>query len=328
MRDGNDVITPVNEPSQVTQARRRTAAFAAAAGLPPPQVDGLGLVATELATNLLRHAGCGELLAAGFDDADGAGVELLSLDRGPGMRDVAACLQDGFSTAGSLGRGLGAIARQADQLRIYSRPGLGSVLSARFVMRPPPPGLAVQCGAAMMPHPGETACGDRWAWAPTAWGVTILLADGSGHGRAAEAAASAAEAVFRRDVWQAGTSGDLMARMREALLPTTGAALALAQIRTAARVVRFTGLGEVGATLIADGRITRIASAAGAWDACHAYAANPLVVLQSSGLAARWDMAHYPELAAQHPALLAGVLLRDFRRGREDASVVVVRALR
>ena len=52
-----------------------------------------------------------------FADADGSGVELLALDKGPGIADVARCLVDGFSTAGSPGTGLGAVARISDQLR-------------------------------------------------------------------------------------------------------------------------------------------------------------------------------------------------------------------
>ena len=55
------------------------------------------------------------------------------------------------------------------------------------------------------------------------------------------------------------------------------------------------------------------------------FAGNPLVILHSDGLTSRWDLAAYPGLASQHPSLIAGVLLRDHRRARDDASVVAVR---
>ena len=47
--------------------------------------------------------------------------------------------------------------------------------------------------------------------------------------------------------------------------------------------------------------------------------------MHSDGLGTRWDLAKYPGLAARHTALIAGVLYRDFQRGRDDATVVVLR---
>ncbi len=51
-----------------------------------------------------------------------------------------------------------------------------------------------------------------------------------------------------------------------------------------------------------------------------------MLVLHSDGLHTRWDLAAYPGLAARHPAIIGGALLRDFRRQRDDASVVVIKA--
>jgi hypothetical protein len=48
-----------------------------------------------------------------------------------------------------------------------------------------------------------------------------------------------------------------------------------------------------------------------------------MVVMHSDGISARWDLADYPGLRARGPAIIAGVLMRDFARNRDDASVVV-----
>jgi len=56
------------------------------------------------------------------------------------------------------------------------------------------------------------------------------------------------------------------------------------------------------------------------------FSSAPVILLHSDGLTSHWDLAGYPGLSAQHPSLLAGVLLRDHRRGRDDASVVAMRA--
>ncbi len=305
--------------------------FAARAGLPESRIGKLAIVVTELATNLLKHAGGGEILVSRFHDMDGSGLELLALDRGPGMKDVAACMQDGFSTAGSLGQGLGAIARQSDHLRIYARPGLGTVVAVRFVTGPVQPGVAVQCGIAAMPYPGETASGDGSAWLQTQAGPTLLMVDGSGHGPEARRAAAVAENVFQAHAGQ--PCEDLVARLHNALKPTRGAAVAVARVDIAARVIRYAGVGNISGALLSGGKLSRMVSHNGiaghvaprVREFMYPYDGNPLVILHSDGITSRWDVSAYPGINLQHPSLLAGILLRDFRRGRDDASVAAMR---
>ena len=50
-----------------------------------------------------------------------------------------------------------------------------------------------------------------------------------------------------------------------------------------------------------------------------------ILVLHSDGLLSHWTLDRHPGLAARHPMLLAGILYRDFRRGRDDTTVVVAR---
>ena len=122
------MITAVADASQIAEARRLVSQFARGAGVAEARIAQVALVVTELATNLLKHAGAGQILASQYDDAEGTGLEVLALDRGRGMTDIARCMNDGYSTAGGQGTGLGAIERLADDLRIYSRPGLGSAI--------------------------------------------------------------------------------------------------------------------------------------------------------------------------------------------------------
>ena len=325
------MITVVTEPSQVAHARRLVTEFALQAGLPEKRVGNLAIVVTELATNLIKPAGCGEILASCFDDADGSGIEILSLDRGPGMKDIAACMRDGFSTAGSLGQGLGSVARQSDQFRVYSRPGLGTIASARLVIRPAVPETTLQCGAAVMPYPGETDCGDGWAWARTPSGPTLFMADGSGHGLEANRAARIGIQLFMD---HAGDSFDeLGMRLHSGLMPTRGAAIAIARFDHAAGAVRYLGIGNINGLLLTGGQSNHMVSHNGVAghvaprmrEFVYPYAGAALVILHSDGLTSRWDLTSYPGIAAQHPSLLTGVLLRDFRRGRDDASVVAMR---
>src|SRR5215472_16425800 len=113
------MIATVSEASQIAEVRRLVSERVRGIGVAETRVAEIAIVVTELATNLLKHAGGGHIVAARYDDGEGAGLELLALDHGNGMADVDRCMDDGYSTAGSPGNGLGAIARLADDLRIY-----------------------------------------------------------------------------------------------------------------------------------------------------------------------------------------------------------------
>jgi anti-sigma regulatory factor (Ser/Thr protein kinase) len=325
------VITAVKDPSQVAEARRLVSAYARRAGVPEARIGDVAIVVTELATNLLKHAGSGQILAADRDDGDGLGLELLALDGGSGMTDVGRCMEDGYSTAGSPGNGLGAIKRLADDVRIYSRPGLGSAIMVRFLRKPGDDRHRTELGAAVAPYPGEQVCGDNWAFRETAQGRTVVVADGAGHG---VEAARAAETAVRAFLDQPDAScEEVVDRMHRALMPTRGAAVAVARIDEAARTVRFAGVGNISGTLVTAAGTRHMVSHNGTAghiaprirEFTYDYTGVPLVILHSDGLTTRWDLAAYPGLAAQHPSLIAGVLLRDHRRARDDASVVAMR---
>ena len=105
---------------------------------PASRADQLALAVTEAASNLYKHARQGSLLLCVNRDADAPGIELVTIDSGPGLPDVSAAMRDGHSTAGTLGIGLGAIRRLADFSDLYSRPGHGTALIARFWPAPGP----------------------------------------------------------------------------------------------------------------------------------------------------------------------------------------------
>jgi anti-sigma regulatory factor (Ser/Thr protein kinase) len=325
------MFTTVADPSQVAEARRLVGAFARQLGLAQERIDRVAIVVTELATNLVKHGGGGHIHAARCDDADGAGLELLALDRGAGMTDPGRCLQDGYSTAGSPGNGLGAIARLADMIRIYSRPGQGSAILVRFVT-PAARDARTLLGATLAPYPGEPVCGDNWSWRDGTAGRTIVLVDGSGHGMDAARAAETAVRTFTEHADAA--CEDIVERMHRALAPTRGAAVAVARIDTTALVVRFVGVGNISGMLVDAGKSRHMVSHNGTAghiaprirEFTYEFTNEPLVILHSDGLTSRWDLGAYPGLSTQHPSLIAGVLLRDHRRGRDDASVVAMRA--
>jgi anti-sigma regulatory factor (Ser/Thr protein kinase) len=334
---GRSLSVTINDPTKVGEARRRASVLAGDLGFDETGQGRVALVVTEVASNLIKHAVGGELIVQGHSwDPAGNWLEILALDCGPGMSDVGRCLSDGYSTAGSLGTGLGSIARLSSEHAIYSQPEGGTAVWARLHAKPdlparPDGGPAI--GAVSVPAPGEVECGDDWAMVRRQGQILLMVVDGLGHGPQAAEAAGAALEVFRG--LKTAEPVELIESAHAALRSTRGAALAIAGIDPTAGRIRYAGIGNISGVVVdgQDGRTTSMISHNGtvghvvrkiqAFD--YPWAADSLLVMHSDGLATRWDLNRYPGLTSRPPGLVAGILYRDFKRGRDDATVVVSR---
>jgi anti-sigma regulatory factor (Ser/Thr protein kinase) len=324
----------VTEVSQVGEARRAAAALAGRLGFDETEGGKVALVVTEASTNLVKHAARGEMLLRPLERGGLGGLEVLALDRGPGMADPERCLRDGFSTAGTPGTGLGAIARLAGFFEIHSLPQVGTALLARLWARPQPavqgPG-GLEVGAVSLPKAGEEACGDGWAVESYGERTLALVADGLGHGLMAAEAARGAVRVFRKNARLA--PAEVVQAVHAALRSTRGAAVAVAELRLNDRELRFVGVGNIAGTVYAGGASRSTVSHNGTaghelrkvQEFVYPFPPGALLVMHSDGLATHWRLDRYAGLAGQHPGLVAGVLYRDFQRGRDDVTVVAVR---
>jgi anti-sigma regulatory factor (Ser/Thr protein kinase) len=301
-------------------------------GFDETQRGRVAIVATELATNIVRHGGGGEMLIGSYEDPSGSGVELIALDKGRGIENLSECLRDGFSSAGSAGHGLGAIRRQSHVMEIATWPALGTAILVRIDKSlrlgdsvPPPP-----WGSVCIPITGETTCGDAIDAIDTETGRALIVADGLGHGPEAASAAVEAIRLFRRH--QTRSTGELLEYLHAGLRATRGAALAIARFDHGNGKVVYGGIGNITGAIIGSHEIRRMVSLNGTaghnarkiqtFD--YPYQQG-LVIMASDGLSTGWSLARYPGLTQAHPTLIAAVLYRDFARRRDDASVLVAR---
>lgn len=317
----------INDESRVGEARRAATSMAGTSGLSATEAGRVAIAATEAASNVLKHAGGGEIVLRALD----SGMEMLAVDKGPGIANLADAMTDWNSTAGTVGIGMGAIARMATAFDIYTGAGLGTVVMAVF--RPSGYGEAkrldaeLEIGCVQVPYPGERACGDAWLRS----GLTVFTADGLGHGLQAEIAAETALTAFRKNASR--PVQDVVTAIHDALRSTRGAAVAIASIDYYRRSVRFCGLGNISGVILAnEGRKSMMSHNGTAGHEVHrivpleyAWPDDGLLILHTDGLSAKWDLNAYPGLSQRHPALIAGVLYRDFRRRTDDSTVVVAR---
>ena len=317
----------VEDPSAAAACRGAATALAGRLGFPGARTDQLTLAVTEAASNLHKHAVQGSMLLRIAREEGRPGIEMVTIDAGPGLRDAGAALRDGHSTSGSLGIGLGAIKRLADFSDVYSVPGHGTALVARFWPSPPP--APARYAGVVRPITGETECGDVFGAAETETGMTGVLCDGLGHGPlAARAATEAVAAVLEGP---AASPAALIERVHRRTSHTRGCAIAVVQV--AGTAVRFAGLGNVAATILADGTRRGMLSVPGiAGHQARAfrqfdYTAPPgaAIILHSDGISARWDASALPGLNLRDPLVVAATLLAQAGTRRDDAGVLVLK---
>ncbi|HSI49839.1 MAG TPA: ATP-binding protein [Ideonella sp.] len=330
---------PLADVTQIAGARRHAQSLAQEAGFDPARAAAVALVATELSTNLIKHGGGGRLLVGHHDHS----LHLLAMDKGQGMVDIAACMADGYSTAGTRGNGLGAVRRASAALHVASWPGQGTVIHARLPRDEPAASATSanatsasatsqqQLGAVMVAKHGETVCGDAWSVHEDGASRTVFVADGLGHGTQAAIASTEAVQVFQRH--RTGGPVEIIEAVHAGLRHTRGAAVAAARVQWGSGTTVFAGLGNIAGTVWGPGgQMRRMVSHNGT--AGHNArkvqgfeypSADGLLIMHSDGIGSSWSLEPYPGLSRQHPMLVAGVLYRDFARGHDDATIVVVK---
>jgi len=343
---------PASDPSAVGEVRRSVDRAGRLAGLDEESLARLKLVCTEATENLVRHGGGGEVLV-GIRTIEGRPtVELIALDRGPGIEDIAAALVDGHSGAGTAGCGLGALQRLSDGFDLHSVVGAGTALLSRVRSRTTPAPLAARAGqagqavldvldvldvgAVRVAYPGEHRCGDAWRARAEPGAHALCLVDGLGHG---DAAADAAEAALRGFDEGAGTGpAARLALMSAASHGTRGSVGSVVTCRVPAGgnelALEHAGIGNVSTAVHGPGRrpgeLPTTAGTLGREDLVArtgrgTLGRDGLIIMHSDGLALPDPFARRDGLVRRDPTLIAAVLYRDGTTRRDDCAVLVAR---
>lgn len=317
---------PITDRSSVGEARRAANAVALSMGFNEQKRSDLSIVVTELGNNVLLHARTGRILICPVEAAATC-LDIVAVDIGPGIRDVGRAFEDGVSTGGTAGQGLGAIKRLSDTVSLYSVPGRGTVVFCRFGLSAAPENIPV--GVISIPIHGEVECGDSYLALPGPRRSVYMIADGLGHGPVASEAAR--EAVKSVQACAQESLTEVMNATHNALKATRGAAMSIAVVDHARSLVTYAGVGNVTAA-VGNGASTRnMVSRNGTLGAMlprvheYTYPFEPGMVLlmYSDGLNSKCSLSGYPGIMSRPPSLIAGLLFRDFSRQRDDATVLV-----
>jgi anti-sigma regulatory factor (Ser/Thr protein kinase) len=328
MREHRQAVVPIADRSAIGEARRTSTQMAALTRLSEAEQGRVPLVVSELATNLHLYAKRGEILLRVLPP-DARGIEVLAIDRGPGIDDIQKCMADGFSTGGTRGCGLGAVKRLANQFELRSSQPAGTVVLARVYNHDVSPRLAAIC----VPVQGESECGDNWEFRDAGETQELAVIDGLGHGPLAAVAARHALEAFSRGPF--ANPARYLEEAHTAMRTTRGAAVAAAHIDLRQHKVHYAAVGNIAGAILspANGKGRPLLSHNGivgveirkVQQFEYEFDDGDLLIMHSDGLSMRWQIKDYPGLAFADPAMIAAILHRDCRRERDDATVIVAR---
>ena len=342
----------VRDEAQVGAARRAVHAFAREVGFTERELAELDIVVQEVGTNAVRYAARGGWLHFARPLGAEPGVELFYWDKGPGIHDLSAAVRDGVSTGGSLGTGLGAVRRLMDEFDVYSTVRATSPLSRLPPARRTTHGTALlgrkwvattrlasrahgatarRIGVWSRPHPDELRNGDAYFVRRRGRRMLCAVVDGLGHGSGAhEAARVALEALAE---WRGEPLDELFHATHAALRATRGAVLGACVVDSAQEAFYYAGVGNIDVRVFGAPEPARPISANGTlglrferarvWS--YKWAEGTTIVLATDGVSTKWDAQDYPALLQHSPQLLAGVLMRDYGRDTDDATILVAR---
>lgn len=331
----SSTLIPIVDKSQVGQARRSATEMASSLGFDETHAAKAAIVASELATNLIKHTKAGgSLILQSIPGGEGNGLEIISVDQGAGMSDPQKCISDGYSTSDTMGTGLGAVRRLSDEFNLYSRAGGGTIAVARmFPEAHSEHGTPMfDVGAISVPKVGETVNGDRWAFDLSGYTMRLVLADGLGHGLHAAEAAQKATRTFDRS--SAQEPDEVIRSIHEHLKGTRGAAVGAVCIDRRTHECKFSGLGNVAGLVDAFGDRRYLMSNAGTAGfgvqkiskLTFAWPLRGVLILYTDGLSGHFNLDKYEGLQSQSASAIAATIYRDFGKSHDDATVIVVKA--
>lgn len=309
--------------------------MAESAGFTDHRLGEVEIIVAEITSNLIKHTDKGGILLVRILD-DTQGLEIISIDNGPGMKLPQKMMEDGHSTKKTLGHGLGAIRRLSNVFDFYTMPGWGTVLLSRiYIDKNFIHGNknSFQLDVLEVAKDGEKVCGDSWRYVNTGKKIRLTLIDGLGHGASAHAAAQEASRAF--GLYPKPTPMEQVKSLHENLKKTRGAVITVVYLDQINHQVSYSGVGNISMKILSSFRARSCFSYNGivghimpASLANHALQWNDktdIIIMHTDGITSRWDIQKYPAILQHHSMLLCAALFKDFNRGNDDSTILIGR---
>ncbi|KAA5532286.1 serine/threonine protein kinase [Taibaiella lutea] len=334
MVDATHISFTANDRSYFSLIKKEIRRLATESGMKPGRINELDLIAAEMTSNLYKYSDDGEILVGVFANGDNPYVELISLDKGPGMINPGKMMQDGISTSNTLGHGLGSMKRLSDTFEIYSQIGWGTIVMSRVYSKPEKAGTKkdIIIRPIVVCKPGETVSGDGFVYKRTDKYIKFMLADGLGHGPEANKAVNEAVAAFK--VFPDYSPSETLRFIHANIKKTRGAVINITGYEFESKKWTSSGVGNI--FLRVNGPITvknhmsyngivghNIPSTIN--DQVYPGDQFNQIMLCSDGIKTRIDLTRHPQMYKYDAAVLAAVIYKDYARRNDDMSIVIAK---
>lgn len=121
-------LVQVSSDAEIVSARRQGRTLAEEMGFSASDAILVATTISELARNIVRYAGSGEILLGKVNGKDRLGIAIIARDHGPGIPDIHLAAREGYSTSGGMGLGLAGVRRIMDEFEIKSPMGGGTTV--------------------------------------------------------------------------------------------------------------------------------------------------------------------------------------------------------
>jgi anti-sigma regulatory factor (Ser/Thr protein kinase) len=333
MVDNAHMLFKANDRSYFAILKKEIRALAHTLPFNERQIGEIDIVVAEMASNLVKHAGGGQILTKLIRHHDNDGIELISIDNGAGITDINKMVRDGESSKSTLGLGLGAMQRLSDTFQVYSLKNWGTIILCRkyvkgFTLHLKPPIAEIR--SVVVPKPGETKCGDSFFHIENKNHIKLFLADGLGHG--VEAARAVQEAGIAFASCQELDPPEILRYINLSVRKTRGLVGMVAIFDIAKKTWEICGVGNI-TTKINGPTISKnymsyngiiglnLPRTMNSQQIMHEK--GQYIIMCSDGLRSRWDTLKYTGILRYDLTLLASSLIKDFTRNTDDASVAI-----
>jgi serine/threonine-protein kinase RsbT len=123
-----DETASIRSSDDIVRVRRIVREWAVSLGFSLVDQTKVVTAASELARNVIDYGGGGDFRIEALNNDSRRGLRLTFSDEGPGIVDLEQAMQDGFTTGGGLGLGLGGAKRLVNEFLIDSKPGRGTTV--------------------------------------------------------------------------------------------------------------------------------------------------------------------------------------------------------
>lgn len=328
---GLDPVFVIDEAS-LTMVRDRTKQVAAEGGVAPEIADRAVLVATELGRNHLRHARAGRIAVRAIARREHRGLELVAVDRGAGLRDVAGAIDAPPRSEGTLGLGVGAVRRLSSEVDFDIRIGEGTHVRARLFDPAVPRRREV--GIYGRPHEEETVSGDHARVHRAGDALVLSVCDGLGHGPLARDASVAAMQVF--DELHDEPPSNILEDCHRRLGDTRGVVMGVCRVAEDAGTLEVSSAGNIDVQVCATRAVRRFGGSSAVVGGRRGtmirvrtdralLSEGELVILTTDGISSKLAIENELALIRLHPIVVAQRIMERFGRTNDDALVLVAR---